>query len=788
MFKNVASQKLIVFAFDSATGLPKGGDAANITACVSKDYGTVTVLGDTSATEMDATNAKGYYLFDLTQAETNGDCLMFSGKSSTPGIVIVGAPATVFTFPTTGILAPATAGRTLVVDASGLADANAVKIGPTGSGTAQTARDIGASVLLASGQKVDVDTIKTNPVVNAGTVTFPTGATLASTTNITAGTITTATNLTNAPTAGDFTATMKTSIGTAVAASAVASVTAAVTLSAAESWVIQSGTAGAGGASTITIATAVGTTADLVGCLIKITSGTGANQTRVITGYVNSTKVVTVDYAWVTAPDNTSVYAILFDNAPVLNSSLDVTFANTSIATVTTVTNQLTAAAIATGVWQDTTAGDFTTASSIGKSLFTGNHAPGAASGLSLVGSQMDLVNAPNATAITAIQSGLATPTNITAGTITTVTNLTNAPTSGDFTATMKASILAVVWDTAISGHTTSGTFGAALNAAGSSGDPWATSLPGAYGAGTAGFIVGTNLNATVTSRMATYAQPTGFLAATFPSGTIANTTNGVSLANGAIVTATFGVCDFPAAMKTSLNAATPASVQNIHAQTIDAATIKTDLDNLQTGTASGVFATAALANGPSGGGGGGGTVTGYASGQDPATLVLDALAASHNGAGTIGQKINAAGGAADPLTNNVPGTYAAGTAGAALGRIGASQVTTSLPVATNGTITLVKGDDYFFADGRALVFNGPFVVTDLTGATITLKSGDGAILAIGTVVTPTGSQQVRVDVPHAQTANLTVGKSTAYGLTATLPDSDVVTIVQGQLVTSGLK
>jgi hypothetical protein len=44
--------------------------------------------------------------------------------------------------------------------------------------------------------KVDVDTIKTNPVVNGGTVTFPTGATLASTTNITAGTITTATNVT----------------------------------------------------------------------------------------------------------------------------------------------------------------------------------------------------------------------------------------------------------------------------------------------------------------------------------------------------------------------------------------------------------------------------------------------------------------------------------------------------------------------------------------------------------------------------------------------------------------
>src|SRR3954469_13372071 len=38
--------------------------------------------------------------------------------------------------------------------------------------------------------------------------------------------------------------------------------------------------------------------------------------------------------------------------------------------TTTTVTNQLTAAAIATGVWQDATAGDFSVASSIGKSLY----------------------------------------------------------------------------------------------------------------------------------------------------------------------------------------------------------------------------------------------------------------------------------------------------------------------------------------------------------------------------------------------------------------------------------
>src|SRR5438105_13842570 len=97
MFKNVASQKLMVFAFDSTTNLPKSGDAGNITAYVSKDYGSVTVLGDSSATEMDATNAKGYYLFDLTQAETNADALLFSAKSSTASIVVIASPATVYT-------------------------------------------------------------------------------------------------------------------------------------------------------------------------------------------------------------------------------------------------------------------------------------------------------------------------------------------------------------------------------------------------------------------------------------------------------------------------------------------------------------------------------------------------------------------------------------------------------------------------------------------------------------------------------------------------------------------
>lgn len=136
-------------------------------------------------------------------------------------------------------------------------------------------------------------------------------------------------------------------------------------------------------------------------------------------------------------------------------------------------------------------------------------------------------------TAATNLTTALATPTNITAGTITTVTNLTNAPTSGDLTATMKTSVTTAataatptistlgantitaaslaadagaeiadaVWDEATSGHSTAGTTGKALTDASSAGDPWSTALPGAYSAGTAGKIMGDNLNATITSR-----------------------------------------------------------------------------------------------------------------------------------------------------------------------------------------------------------------------------------------------------------------------------------------------
>jgi hypothetical protein len=89
--RNIGSQTLELFAFDSTTGAPKTGDAANLTAYVSLDGdATPDALGDTSATEISSTNAPGWYRFDLTQAETNGKNILFSGKSATANIVLVG--------------------------------------------------------------------------------------------------------------------------------------------------------------------------------------------------------------------------------------------------------------------------------------------------------------------------------------------------------------------------------------------------------------------------------------------------------------------------------------------------------------------------------------------------------------------------------------------------------------------------------------------------------------------------------------------------------------------------
>lgn len=57
-------------------------------------------------------------------------------------------------------------------------------------------------------------------------------------------------------------------------------------------------------------------------------------------------------------------------------------------------------------------------------------------------------------------------------------------------------------WEEAIADHSgTGGSTAEALSNASAAGDPWSTALPGAYGAGTAGNIIGNNLDAAVSTR-----------------------------------------------------------------------------------------------------------------------------------------------------------------------------------------------------------------------------------------------------------------------------------------------
>lgn len=73
-----------------------------------------------------------------------------------------------------------------------------------------------------------------------------------------------------------------------------------------------SGTAQAGGASTITLAAGASAVDDQYnGLIVCILGGTGEGQCAPVADYVGSTKVATITGAWTTQPDNTSVYALV---------------------------------------------------------------------------------------------------------------------------------------------------------------------------------------------------------------------------------------------------------------------------------------------------------------------------------------------------------------------------------------------------------------------------------------------------------------------------------------------
>ena len=139
--KNVASQKWIVFAFDITDNSAKTGDAAQITANLRID-GVQNAVDDTNPTELE----DGYYEFDITAAESNGDNILIAPASSTGSIQVIGAPMALWTTPP---YFPA-----MSIDSNGRLDI--IKV----AGTTQTANDNSADIntIVTAVGNIETDT------------------------------------------------------------------------------------------------------------------------------------------------------------------------------------------------------------------------------------------------------------------------------------------------------------------------------------------------------------------------------------------------------------------------------------------------------------------------------------------------------------------------------------------------------------------------------------------------------------------------------------------------------
>lgn len=149
-----------------------------------------------------------------------------------------------------------------------------------------------------------------------------------------------------------------------------------------------------------------------------------------------------------------------------------------------------------------------------------------------------------------------------------------------------------------------------------------------------------------------------------------------------------------------------------------------------------------------------------------------------------------------DPLLASVPGAYAQNTAGWALGQIGTAVITVTAPLSTDGsTLSLVRGDDYLIAEGRALTFTSTGW-EDLTSAdpiefTVRRRAeafGSGSDPVIFTVEDAVAqrsvggaTQSLTFEFPAASTNDLLPGASTGkWDIQATLASGAIITLLTG--------
>ena len=175
------------------------------------------------------------------------------------------------------------------------------------------------------------------------------------------------------------------------------------------------------------------------------------------------------------------------------------------------------------------------------------------------------------------------------------------------------------------------------------------------------------------------------------------------------------------------------------------------------------------------------------------AGAVWDVAISGHETAGSTGAALSAAGGAGDPWSTDLPGSYSGEQAGAILSAvqtktaflISGQPVTLSQPVSSGpgSGVQIVQGDDYKAVDGRALQWTSTSWPV-ITGATVVLelRATSSAVIAATYDATVLSASEAQIEITATETSALRTGTYT-YALKATLSDGNVVTLVTGSLL-----
>lgn len=220
-----------------------------------------------------------------------------------------------------------------------------------------------------------------------------------------------------------------------------------------------------------------------IGASVLLSSGTGTGQISLSSGAV----LLQATQTGVTIPTVTAVTTV---NGLAANSVTAAAIADGAIDAATFAAGAITAAAIAT----DAIDADALAADAIAEINATVDTALADINLDHLCGTATGIPALPADTWLDTIRDDGAT------GVFDRTTDSLQAIKDASVTA---AALVDLFCDEPLAGHTTAGTVGKGIADASSAGDPWATAIPGAYSAGTAGKILGDNIDAAISSRLA---------------------------------------------------------------------------------------------------------------------------------------------------------------------------------------------------------------------------------------------------------------------------------------------